>query len=87
MQLHADAHISSLVRDPGVRENLFAVNVLITKIFFFEVIIKGRVPQAFEWLVLFKSEEREIYPAYPLPVSTLATPIAKLLTHFDRSDM
>lgn len=30
LRSHADAHISSLVRDPGVREHLFAVNVLIT---------------------------------------------------------
>ena len=30
LRSHADAHISSLVRDPGVREKLFAVNVLIT---------------------------------------------------------
>lgn len=33
---------------------------------FFEELIKGWVPQAFEWLALFKSEEREIYPAYIL---------------------
>ena len=30
LRSHVDAHISSLVRDPGVRGKLFAVNVLIT---------------------------------------------------------
>ena len=30
LRSHADADMSSLVRDPGVRDNLFAVNVLIT---------------------------------------------------------